>query len=83
MSKEHGCIAALRGRMMQNNGKLKWVKFSLTGIVNTDGTSREEKTGQEIIYGYEHKKKDGSAVIKQGKSFVAHTYCPFCGKKYK
>lgn len=79
---KHNCIDKKRKELMGETGKIKWIRFDLSTIRNTDGTG-EEMTGQRITYGYTHKKKDGTEITKEDKSYITHTYCPFCGKKYK
>lgn len=77
----HKCVDKLRKKMMAESKSVKWIRFDLSDITTGDG-KKSGMTGQRIEYGYTHKKKDGTEVEKQEKSFVTHKFCPFCGKKY-
>lgn len=81
----HDCISKVRKEIMSESDSIKYVRFKLSGIrsfVNGKDVG-ENKTGQEIIVGHDKKKKDGTIQTKEEKTFITHTYCPFCGKKYK
>jgi len=82
MDKNHDCISKVRTELKEANPDLGWIRFELSTIVNTSQKERIEKTGQAIVYSYEHTKKDGTKIQKTGKSFVSHSFCPFCGEKY-
>jgi len=81
MEDTHDCISKVRARLKENSN-IGWVRFSLSTIVSMDGKDKINKTGQEIEYSYTHTKKNGEQVERTRKSFVTHTYCPFCGEKY-
>lgn len=82
MDATHDCISKVRQSLKENDPLIGWVRFSLTTIVSMDEDNGINKTGQEIEYSYVHKKKNGEEVTKTRKSFVTHTFCPFCGEKY-
>ena len=84
MKNHEKCIDKVRKQIMEANPELKYVHFDLVNIVSWDGNKRSKyfKTGQRTSSGYNHKKKDGTIVQKEQKSFVAHEFCPFCGEKY-
>lgn len=85
MKNHEECINAVRKQIMENQPNIKGISFEYSNIVefkNNGKIGRYKKTGQGISVRYEHKKKDGTVTEKYRKSFVGHTYCPFCGKKY-
>lgn len=77
---DHGkCLARVRREIMKANPELKAVYFNLANVSTSH--NRYKYTGQSITYITEYKKRDGSIGKREGKSFVAHDYCPYCGKK--
>lgn len=83
--KRHDCISIVRKNLMKQDTSLKYIYFDLSTINTWVGGKRidQNKTGQRLTLGCIRKKKDGTTVVKDEKSFIAHDYCPFCGKKYK
>lgn len=79
LSNHKKCIDKVRKEVMEANPEIKHIRFKLTTIYNG---KRSDITGQEIEITEEVTKKDGSKKMKNSKSFVSHTYCPFCGKKF-
>jgi len=78
------CIKTIRERFIQQSG-IKYMKFDLDDVRSYSPEGKQiggNKTGQRVFIGEEKLKKDGSKELKERKSFIAHTYCPFCGKKY-
>jgi hypothetical protein len=81
----HNCLEEIRENIMENDPEINYVYFKLSNIktINREtGAESKIKTGQAVEIGYNHIKKDGTMVRKSRKSFVTHTHCPFCGKKY-
>ena len=79
------CIDKIRKAIMKEQTDINYIRFDLSNIVSWDENnkrSKYNKTGQRIEVGFDYKKKDGTIVKKERKSFIAHTFCPFCGKKY-
>lgn len=79
------CIDRRREQIMTANPDVNYVRFDMDNIKSTYENGYRNlfyKTGQRITIGFDHKKKDGTVVGKEEKSFIAHDYCPFCGKKY-
>lgn len=68
------CINNVRNEIMKADNTVTYVRFDLSTI--TDG-NRSDITGQRIFLGSE---KNGKQ--KEEKSFISHTFCPFCGGKY-
>lgn len=82
--KKHNCIEKVRKELIKQDDKIEYIRFQLSTISSVPSYEDEDiKTGQEIHIGYKHKRKDGTIVPKERKTFVTHTYCPFCGVKYK
>lgn len=84
------CRSEIRKELMQQDSSIKAVYFDLDNVTEweTDKegkrkTNAEGKTGQRIEIYYDHTMKNGEVRRKKRKSFVGHTFCPFCGKKYK
>ncbi len=79
------CLDKVRKQIMKASPELKYVRFDLSNIISWDENnkrSRYPKTGQRIVVGFDKKRKDGTVVSKEEKSFISHDYCPYCGKKY-
>ncbi len=79
------CLDKVRKQIMKASPELKYVRFDMASIVSWDENnkrSKYHKTGQRIEVVYDKTKKDGTIIKKEEKSFIAHDYCPFCGKKY-
>lgn len=77
--KKHDCISKVRTELKEQDKDATYIRFSLSTI---RGEEKDSMTGQEIVIGYNHTKRDGMVIDKPQKTFVTHTYCPFCGKKY-
>lgn len=81
------CLSKVRDEIKEGNPEITWVDIMLSNIVSLDemrtSKKKAKKTGQNIRFGYEYKKKNGETVSKVGKSFISHSYCPFCGKKFE
>lgn len=78
------CLDKVRKQIMQGTD-LKYVRFDMSTVKSYgDNNERSQfyKTGQRITIGFDKKRRDGTVVLKEEKSFVAHDYCPFCGKKF-
>lgn len=85
MKNHEECINAVRKSIMENQPNIRGISFDYSNIVElkkNGTTGAYKKTGQGVSIRYEHTKKDGSTIEKYRKSFVGHTYCPFCGGKY-
>ena len=83
VEKEPCCNATVRKGIMTNNPNITAVYFEQSNIQNVASKDRVWKTGQTIEVHYNHTLKNGEIREKHRKSFVAHQYCPFCGKKYE
>jgi len=83
MYNEPCCNAKIRQGLMANNETITHVYFDLSNIQDMSKRNGVTKTGQNIEIGYFHTMKSGEIREKTRKSFVAHIFCPFCGKKYK
>lgn len=83
MDKNHDCLTGIRKELKAANPDMGFIRFDLSSIRDIASTKGIEMTGQRIEYSYQHKKRDGSTIVKTAKSFVTHDYCPFCGKKYR
>jgi len=79
----HDCISKERKKMMDESPSINYVRFDLSRIVDMNKRNGENKTGSHIWIGYKKKNKAGVEQQKEQKTFITHTYCPFCGKKYK
>lgn len=76
------CIEKVRDQIMKADPKVNYVRFDLSNIVTWDEKNKRsqyKKTGQRVVVGLIN--KNGNQ--KEEKSFVAHDYCPYCGKKYQ
>lgn len=84
---DHLCLKNFSSDFIKEHPSVKWVKLSLSTIRHMSNKYIEAKTGQEVTYQYEHTiksgKRKGEVELKTEKSFVTHSYCPFCGKKYE
>lgn len=66
---------------LRANAEANYVEMDCSTITNFRNPG-PPKTGQRITVNYNHVKRDGGIVRKNQKSFVVHTFCPFCGVKY-
>ena len=82
MKATHNCINKVRKDLIEANNFIN-CKIDLANIQNISERDGIVKTAQKINYSYNHKKKNGDIVVKEGVSFVTHEYCPFCGEKYE
>ena len=72
------CIQKITRLAKKSDPSIASVEFDLSLITTFRSSMTKYKTGQGIkIY---RKTKTGNT--KTQKSFIAHTYCPFCGKKF-
>jgi hypothetical protein len=78
------CLEKIRKNIISNEGA-NYVRIDCSNIRVRfeNGKDLENVTGQRIEIGYNHVKRDGSIQKKERKSFIAHDFCPFCGKEYK
>ncbi len=83
-TKKHKCLDRIRARVMGNNKAIKDMWFDLANIrsVADNKIEGEEKTAQKIWVTETGTKKSGEKFEKQYTSFIAHKFCPFCGKEY-
>lgn len=74
---------------MRTDVSISAIYFDLANVSEWENNGKgrkvvaEGKTGQRIDVYYNHTLKNGEVRTKKRKSFVGHTFCPFCGKKYK
>lgn len=82
--RNHSCTDRVRKEIMSEDKTIKWLRFDLDTITEFEDNKRvaENKTGQRIVYCTERLNKKGLLIKKEQKSFISHTHCPFCGKKY-
>ncbi|HHT23140.1 MAG TPA: hypothetical protein GXZ87_07515 [Bacteroidales bacterium] len=78
--KKHNCISEIRENIKKMEPNVAYVRFDLADVHSDD--CNVLMTGQRIDVGIKKKKRNGEEKIVNEKSFVAHNYCPFCGKKY-
>lgn len=67
---------------MNEEPEVQWVRFDLSTIRDISRQDAINKTGQKIELAYKHTKRDGTVITKTQKSFVTHSFCPFCGEEY-
>ena len=81
---KHCCIEKVCKELMDQDSSITSLNFDLCTIRTfIKGVPPSNyKTGQKFGYSFKHTKRNGEVVIKSTTSFLAHTYCPFCGKKY-
>ena len=72
---------AVKERREKDGNTVNYVVFKLSSIGGVD--SKELVTGQEIEIDYSYLNKKNERKDKCEKTFVAHNYCPWCGRKYK
>lgn len=78
------CLETIRKNIISNeDANYVRIDCSTIRIRFEGGKDLENVTGQKIEIGYNHVKRDGSIQKKERKSFIAHDFCPFCGKEYK
>lgn len=65
----------MRDGWMADDASILGISFECSRI---DGY----KTGQRLEVRRKRKKRDGSETEKVEKTFVAHDFCPWCGKGY-
>lgn len=83
--KIHDCTPKIRKKLIKKDPRLVSVRFDLSNIVTWEQNKviAKNQTGQRAWLQFKHKKKNGEETIKEEKSFITHSYCPFCGKKYQ
>lgn len=72
---KHDCINKVRQQILDADDNLSYCLMDLCNIKEIGNANSEYKTGTKVEVGFKNKKK-------VEKSFVAHDYCPWCGKKY-
>jgi hypothetical protein len=83
---QHNCLEIVRANILESgvlkDYKDKYVKFEKELTSYGDNDVKHITTGQGFTAGYYFNTKTGLRRSKTFKSFVAHRYCPFCGKEY-
>jgi prophage DNA circulation protein len=79
--KKHNCLSNITENLVKQDKSIIGIRFDLSNIVQVDHKG-DAKTAQKVWVRVKKKKKSGEEVIKDEVSFITHTYCPFCGKKY-
>ena len=68
---------------MDEAPSINYVRFDLSDVIDISKNDGESMTGQRIWVGFMKENKKGVMQQREQKTFITHTYCPFCGKKYK
>ena len=79
----HDCISKQRKKIMDEAPSINYVRFDLSDVIDISKNDGESMTGQRIWVGFMKENKKGVMQQREQKTFITHTYCPFCGKKYK
>ena len=72
------CITNIIKKARKLDPTIEWIDFELSTIQMFGETPVKYKTGQPIKIC--RKTKTGNE--KTQKTFVAHSFCPFCGKQF-
>lgn len=76
----------MRTKAIANDSTIEYIRFDLSSVRTYSENGKQiggDKTGQRIQIGYKKENpKTGTFKRKEVKDFIAHVYCPFCGKKY-
>jgi hypothetical protein len=72
------CINKMTKAAKQNDQSIQNIEVELSTLQRFRAKPQRYKTGQSIkIY-----RKTKSGNEKSTKSFIAHNFCPFCGKEF-
>jgi catabolite regulation protein CreA len=76
------CLKQIKSQILKQGVRNVVIDLSNVSTTYTDGTVVRNQTGQRIEVEEVKMRKDGTEYFKRRKSFIAHHYCPFCGKEY-
>jgi hypothetical protein len=75
-NKKHvACINKVRTELKNADPSIGYIRFKLAG--------ENGITGQYIEYSQAVEKRNGTIKQVEKKSFIAHSFCPFCGEAYE
>lgn len=75
------CLEEIKKDICKDSS-VNYVDIDCSTITNFNKKESGYKTGQRININYRYFLKNGDSRVKNKKSFITHTFCPFCGIKY-